>query len=43
VLSGSGSFDFLADEFNAVEIVGRVITLAGATEPYRLRFPSAAA
>ncbi|MBE0454836.1 MAG: hypothetical protein IBX58_14290 [Roseovarius sp.] len=43
VLSGSGNFDFLADEFNAVEIVGRVITLEGATEPYRLRFPNAAA
>lgn len=41
-LSGSGEFDFLAEQFNAVETAGPMITLPGKTEPYRIRFPAAA-
>ncbi|WP_017941712.1 hypothetical protein [Thioalkalivibrio sp. ALE6] len=41
ILSGSGEFDFLSDEFNTVDVGGRTITVEGKDEPYRIRFPSA--
>lgn len=40
-LSGAGEFDFLSDEFNTVDVGGKMITLEGVDEPYRIRFPAA--
>lgn len=38
ILSGSGEFDFLSEEFATVDVGGRMVTLPGELEPYRIRF-----
>lgn len=37
VLSSSNGFDFLADDFNGIELAGTLVVPAGKTEPYVVR------
>ena len=39
VLGAGAEFDFLADDFNVVSLTGKVVTPAGKTEGYEVRFP----
>jgi hypothetical protein len=40
VLTASNGFDFLAEDFNAIQLEGELSVPAGKTEPYQVRFQS---